>query len=288
MPPSHLDDRDASLSSMTTIETWRLLPFGRLPAGDQAAWTEALLTGVAQTRVPALHWRETSPEALTLGRGQPLTHVDLSACHAAGVPVYRRATGGTAVLSGPDLLGLDIALPAGHRLSPANVAESYRWLGEALAAGLRALGVAAETVSPQAARAQAASLEPDDPVRRACFATLSPYEVTVAERKLAGLAQLRRGGAVLLQAGILMRWNAERLASLLAVPPELRARSVHALHDRAIGLDEVALGLEREDLIAQLTTAIAKRADADQRVDEWSAEERAGFQQALAQFEPIA
>ncbi len=269
-------------------EIWRRLPFSRLPASEQAAWSEALRAGAAQTRVPALRWREAEAEALSLGRNQPLSDLNLDACHAAGVHVYRRATGGTAVLGGPDLLGLDVALPASHRLALANVAESYRWLGEALAAGLRELGIAAEAVNPEAARVQGRSLDADDPVRRACFATLSPYEITVAERKLIGLAQLRRSGAALLQAGILLRWNAERTASLLAIPPELHARSLHALHDRAIGLDEVALALERDELIARLGAAIARAADADLRINEWSDEERSGFEQALAQFAPVA
>jgi lipoate-protein ligase A len=273
---------------MATIETWRRLPFSRLPAGEQSAWTEALLAEVVETRVPALRWRETAPEALSLGRGQPIADVDLNACAVAGVRVYRRATGGTAVLGGRDLLGLDVVLPPGHRLALSNVAESYRWLGEALAAGLRQLHIAAEAVNPQTARTQARTLTPDDPARRACFATLSPYEVAVAGRKLIGLAQARRRGAVLLQGAVLLRWDAERLAVLLAIPVERRAATVHALHDRAIGLDEVALPLERDELIARLTDAIATAADADIRVDEWSDEERDRFARALPQFAPIA
>jgi lipoate-protein ligase A len=269
---------------MASSETWRLLPFSRLPAGEQMAWAEAMLANV---RAPALRWRRIEPEALVLGRRQAETEADLAACHAAGLCVYRRSTGGTAVLSGPDLLGLDIALPAGHRLALPNVTESYRWLGEALASGLRALGVVAEPVSPATARSQDPMIAPNDPIRLACFAILSPYEVTVSGRKLIGLAQARRHAGSLLQAGILLRWDAERLAELLTIPPNRRESIAHALRDRAIGLDEIGLNLGDDSLMDHLNESIARAAGATLTPDGWSAAERAGYEQSRPGFAPI-
>ena len=100
---------------------------------EQLARPEAMLAALTG---PALRWWQALPEALVLGRGQPLAAVDLEACRATGVRVFRRSTGGTAVLCGPQVLNLNVVLPAGHPLALADVTRSYRWLGEALVAGL--------------------------------------------------------------------------------------------------------------------------------------------------------
>lgn len=242
---------------------------------------------LAHATAPALRWRQMEPEALVLGYRQPESAADPVACRAAGVRVYRRTSGGTAVLSGRDLLAVDIVLPAGHRLALSNVTESYRWLGEALAAGLRSLGIAADAVSPAEARVQARSIAQDDPLRLACYALLSPYEVVVGGRKLIGLAQVRRRSGSLLQAGLLLRWNAERLAGLLTIPAGQRERVAHMLHDRAIGLDEIGLGLDDEELIAHLTVAIGAAGGAELAPEEWNDEERASYERARPGLGPI-
>ena len=75
---------------------------------------------------------------------------------AEGVEVLRRSSGGGPVLWDAGLLALDVVLPRGHRLAPDDVVEGYRWLGEALADALRALGVPdVEVVAVERARAAA-------------------------------------------------------------------------------------------------------------------------------------
>jgi len=212
-----------------------------------------------------------------IGHGQRLESVDLEACRAAGIGIYRRATGGTAVLSGPDLLGLDLVLPAGHPLALADVTRSYAWLGEALAAGLRDLGVDAKPVAPEAARAQLSAVPAGDPLRLVCYATLSPYEVAAGGRKLVGLAQARRRVGVLLQAGVLLRWQPERLVPLLAVAPELRNRIVEDLRSRAAGLDELGIEGDPEQFAEHLSRAIAHTAGADLVPSIWSEAELASL-----------
>lgn len=265
---------------MTTREAWRLLPFTRLPADEQMAWAAAMLSAVT---APALRWRQTVPEALILGRGQPETSINFDACRAAGCAVYRRATGGTAVLSGPELLGADIVLPPGHPLALADVTQSYRWLGEALAAGLRGLGVPALAVEPEAARAAREALPAGDPLRLACYALPSPYEVVAGGRKLAGLAQARRRSGVLLQAGVLLRWQPERLVPLLAIPVAQQEQTIAALRGRAVGLDELSGSVDRSALVARLTEAIACAAGAAFEQAAWSDAEEAAFREALSQ-----
>lgn len=263
---------------------WRLLPFSCLPATEQMALSEALL---ATVQAPVLRWRQIVPEALVLGHGQRPESVDWQACQAAGVHVYRRATGGTAVLSGPDLLGLDLALPAGHPLALADVTRSYAWLGEALAQGLRSLGVAADAIAPEAARAQAREISKTNPVRLACYGTLSPYEVVAGGRKLAGLAQARRRAGILFQAGVVLRWQPERLVSLLAAPPPQRTNTVAALHARAVGLDQLSGCLDLPALIACLNAAIATASGAVLESGDWTAAESAAATDLQVNYAPL-
>jgi lipoate-protein ligase A len=149
------------------------------------------------------------------------------------------------VLVGPDLLSLDVILPPGHPLAGRDIVEAYRWFGELWAETLQALGLAARTIPPAEARAprtrevlgQAGRLE--HLLRQSCYGAVSPYEVVVNERKVLGLDQVRRRVGFLFQGGLLLRWDAERVASLLAAEPGERAALAAGLAERAAGLDEL-------------------------------------------------
>ena len=160
------------------------------------------------------------PPALVLGSAQSLEDA------VTALDVTRRGTGGGAVLCDAGVLLIDLAVPPGHALAPADVTEAYRPLGELLVAVFADLGVATRTVAVDEARAM------DDArtaaARRACWAGLSPYEVVLPDgRKLAGLAQRRRSGAVLHQIAIPVTTPPARVAEHLvggdALAPYLTA-----------------------------------------------------------------
>ena len=87
---------------------------------------------------------------------------------------------------------------------------------------------------------QEATHEREAVLRRACYGSLSPYEVVVGQRKVVGLDMIRRRKSSLLQAGILLRWETETLAQLLGHSPEEQAILREGLLERAIGLDTLA------------------------------------------------
>jgi lipoate-protein ligase A len=132
------------------------------------------------------------------------------------------------VLCDAGLLEVDVALPPGHPLQEPDVAESYRPLGAAWAAALRSAGVACRLVDVEEARV-------DDAARRAvarqvCWAGLSPYEVlTPGGSKLVGLSQRRRGGAVLVQCGVLLRGDPARVLDLVRLGADERRAGRRAL-----------------------------------------------------------
>jgi len=221
---------------------------GELTIADQQvhiARSEHLLSTMEPESTPLLFWSQAEPAALVLGFSQQESILNCQAVARERIPVYQRRAGGTAVLVGPELLGLDVILPAGHPLVLPDLVESYRWLGETWVRALRLLGVETRAIAPHEAREQRALarrpalLARETVVGRACYASNSPYEVVVGQRKLVGLDMIRRRNGSLLQAGLLLHWNAERLARLLGHTPAEHELLRTTLPERAVGLDEL-------------------------------------------------
>lgn len=220
-----------------------------LTIADQLAHierSEQLLASTAPGSPPVLYWSQAKSEALVLGFSQQETILNPQAVIEAAIPVYHRRAGGTAVLVGPHLLGLDVVLPADHPLVLADLVESYRWLGETWVRALRLLGVETRAIPPDEAHAaralarQEENRERETVLRRACYASNSPYEVVAGTRKVVGLDMIRRRNGSLLQAGVLLHWDGEKLTRLLAHSPAEQALLRRTFPERVVGLDELA------------------------------------------------
>jgi lipoate---protein ligase len=212
-------------------EQWRLLPFSRAASSRHVALSDVLARFATE---PSVWWHAAERPTLLLGAGQSEHGIG-----ASPIGITRRHSGGTAVLATPNVLGLDVLLPRGHRLAIPDVVEGYRWFGECWAETVRRLGLDAHVVG--VAEARAAPAPPADlatAVRLACFGTLSPYEVVVGGRKLIGLAQVRRRNVVL-QSGLHFTFDAAALARRLA--PERAPELARELSLRATGLAESGL-----------------------------------------------
>ncbi len=227
---------------MTNCDTWRLLPFSDAPMGRQLALSEGMLAALAETGVPSLRWYIPAERALVLGNGQPADASDRAALSAQSTALYKRPSGGTAVLVDETLLSLDIALPHTHPLATTDVVRAYEWVGELWAAALRRLGATDARALPTPDVRAIPALERDDPLRLACYGTLSPWEVVsgAEPRKLVGLCQVRRRPGTLYQIGVYLRFDAAALSALLTPPPSGRDTLTARLSHAAIGLDEAA------------------------------------------------
>jgi lipoate-protein ligase A len=81
------------------------------------------------------------------------------------------------------------------------------------------------------------------PSSAACFDAPASYELTVGGRKLVGSSQTRRAGVLLQHGAIPLSPHADRLAGLLAHPPDDLGHKMIALDQalgRAAGFDELA------------------------------------------------
>lgn len=228
-----------------SVHKWRVLPLTIAPQQYHIDLSEQLLAAASPEAPATLYWSQAEPAGLVLGFAQKPGILN-PAPTAQQFPIYHRHAGGTAVLVGPGLLSLDAVLPAGHPLILPDIVESYRWLGTLWVETLGHLGVETRIVSPREAHAQRDILkqaelrERESILTRACFGTLSPYEVVAGQRKVVGLDMIRRRAGSLLQAGLLLHWDIEPLVELLGHAPEEQAILLAGLPERAVGLDTLA------------------------------------------------
>ncbi|HEX5569880.1 MAG TPA: hypothetical protein VFX31_00740 [Ktedonobacterales bacterium] len=245
-----------------SADLWRRLPFSDAPMGRQLALSEGMLAALDETSAPALRWYLPAERALVLGNGQSPAIADPAALDRQATALYKRASGGTAVLVDAALISLDLALPHTHPLATSDVVRAYQWIGELWAEALRSLGVADARALPTTDVRALPPLAKDDPLRLACYGALSPWEVVIREppRKLVGLCQTRRRPGALYQTGVYLRLDAPALADVLALDPASRAALSASLAHAAAGLDEAtARPLDASAVIAAFERTLASR-----------------------------
>ena len=214
----------------------------------------ACLDDVAAGAAPVLRLYRWSPPALSLGRFQPETDVDVDACRGLGVEVVRRPTGGRALLHGGDLT-YAVAMPrppgaAGH------VDALYRMLAAGLVAGLAELGVAAAIGGDRG---------PAGPV---CFAAAQGADLRVGDRKLCGSAQVQRGAVVLQHGSVLLdRLRFDEL-DVLAPPagesgPDAREETRARLRAKSVTLAELGAPTDPVTVASAVVTGFARTLDVE-------------------------
>lgn len=235
-----------SKDSVAGQSAWTIYPLVIADQQQHIDMSMQLLQTIQPDDAPVLYWSIAKPEGLVLGFSQKLDVLNAESLALHQIPLYHRRAGGTAVHVGPHLLSLDVILPAGHPLLLADVVESYRWFGEAWIAALRLLGIETRLVPPEEAHAHRTLLKQPETrsyellMNRACYGSLSSYEVAVGKQKVVGLDMLRRRGGSLLQAGVVLHWNTTLLAQLLGQTAEEQQLLQTGLLERAIGLDTIA------------------------------------------------
>ncbi len=250
------------------MRNWLIYPLTTADQQQHIEQSEQLLRTVQVGDPATLYWSMAQQSGLVLGFSQKHTIINPTALAAGLIPIYHRRAGGTAVLVGPTLLSIDVILPADHPLHLLDLVESYRWFGEAWMMALSLLGLQARIVTPEEAheqrilRKQPKTMEYELLMNRACYGTLSPYEVVVGQRKVVGLDMIRRKAGSLLQAGVLLHWDTQTLAHLLGHSGEEQELLQKGLLERAAGLDSL---LGREINSKEVITAFERVVISDER-----------------------
>jgi len=147
---------------------------------------------------------------VVLGYAQDPSDVNLEWCRDRRIPVLRRLTGGTGVVYAGDL-AVSLALPQEHPWARGVLGLYSRFL-DALEPALRkAGGDVVRTASPRRASRVRSPI---------CFEDHLSDTLVVGERKVAGCAQTRRGGAVLVHSAVLLDLDAGLYGRVFGVSEE--------------------------------------------------------------------
>ena len=226
---------------------WRLLETGARPGAWNMACDAVLLAAAdGEDFAPTLRLYGWHPPAVSLGYNQPdPSPAEAEMLRARGVDWVRRPTGGRAVYhAGPDAeLTYSLAAPIAAPVLGGGLADAYRWIHEAIAAGLERLGAAVELAPRRPVRGPEEPHERIRPTsRRACFAATVPWEIEVEGRKLVGSAQRRSRRSLLQHGSIPLAGDQALLAEIWpgSLEPE-RTATVSSAVGRAVGFAELAM-----------------------------------------------
>ena len=143
-----------------------------------------------------------SSVALVLGRSQQASASLLERAGEEGIDVVVRAAGGGAVMAGPWMCSHTVLVPPDHAFVRLSLPRSYEAIGDAWRRALGRLGIPTD-IAP---RVRAGLAGVDHAKVWACFASLSCGELAGPDnRKIVGLAQVRRRNGVAICAGLLLR-----------------------------------------------------------------------------------
>jgi lipoyl(octanoyl) transferase len=164
--------------------------------------------------------------------------IEREAVTRLGYDIVRRPTGGRALLHKGDICYM-IAAHKNHHPLFHSLTSTYRAIGTAIADMLKSLGIDL-TDLPTSGTESRRSFNP-------CFAMLSPFEVTVAGKKICGSAQFRSGGFFLQHGSIRVRdnWDSDDLTILWPTGYELEAGKVTSVdyeRDQITAFSEIEAG----------------------------------------------
>ena len=209
---------------------------------------------------PMVRFYEWSVPTLSLGYHQSADVLDDARLQSAGVPWVRRPTGGAAVLHSEELT---YAVVVPDVAGCGGAARAQRLVAQALAQGLRAVGVEAELNE----RGEPLSSLPD---RTSCFVRTSRWEVSAGGRKLVGSAQRKLTRALLQHGSILVGEDHLRIVEFLRLVDEhsretlrnrLRERSTCITHELGHPVSMTSLRHELAEAFVRVFAAARQEVD---------------------------
>lgn len=250
------------------METWRFINTDYNDGFYNMAVDEAMLNSVIKGKSPpAIRFYKWNPPAVTLGYFQRADReIDQELCHAKGIHVVRRLTGGRAILHDKELT-YSIAISEKEKQVSGSIIESYLKISRALVKGLGGFGIEVEMMARPCKEKGSA----------ACFDAPSWHEIVWQGRKLVGSAQTRKQGCLLQHGSIPMALDVELLFNLLKISNnQAKQRLKENFRKKAVALEEI-LGKEIDcwDLAKALAEGFSQTFNIHVRWDALTSEEEA-------------
>lgn len=186
-----------------------MLDTGTRSAAENMALDEVLLELRSEGKIlNTLRFLQFSHPTALIGHHQSVEEeVRLDYCQARKIEINRRLTGGGALYWGRSELGWEIYVSKGHPAIPSGVEDLYRKMGEALANGLRRLGLKAH-------------FRPRN-------------DVEVRGRKISGMGGTELSGAILFQGTLLVDFDVDEMLRTLRIPTEkLQDKEIQSVKER--------------------------------------------------------
>lgn len=241
---------------------WRVIDTGLRPAAENIALNRALLEARQQELIPdTLRFLRFQPCALVGYHQSVEQELNVDYCHAHGIAIQRRITGGGAIYFDDTQIGWELYL---HRraLGTADMLEIARRICTLAAAGISRLGVEAR-------------FRPRN-------------DIEVDGRKISGTGGAFDGDAILYQGTLLIDFNVEHMLRALRVPIEkLSDKAIASARERVANLKEL-LGRTPAlaDVHAHLMQAFADGFGVDfERADALTPAEDRRYREALAEID---
>ena len=200
----------------------------------------------ADTLTRRLRILHATNRGVVLGSAQPDNDIDGPRARSAGLEVVRRRTGGGAVLVGPgQVLWIDVIVPRGDELWQDDVGQAFWWLGDLWVEALARAGRGG-------AQVWRGGLQRRVWTRLVCFAALGPGEVTIANRKVVGMAQRRTRRGALFQCALPIVWDPVPLLDVLVLSDHQRRLAATELAGVAMGVGAEVASAARAALVDRL------------------------------------
>lgn len=240
---------------------WRVIDTGLRPAAENIALNRALLEARQQELIPdTLRFLRFQPCALVGYHQSVEQELNVDYCHAHGIAIQRRITGGGAIYFDDTQIGWELYL---HRraLGTADMLEIARRICTLAAAGISRLGVEAR-------------FRPRN-------------DIEVDGRKISGTGGAFDGDAILYQGTLLVDFDIERMLRALRVPIEkLSDKAIASARERVANLTELLGRTPPPDEVkTRLTRAFAEGFGVDFHSADLSSAEDRKYREALAEID---
>lgn len=189
---------------MHTI-TARLVPYRCASGCENMAADEYLIAWYERTRRPVLRIYGWEPPAISLGRYQDASCLNLDACRSDSVAIVRRITGGGSIFHCGEVT---YSLACGERdigASAVSVKDSFGVLNRFIIEAYRIMGLDASYAKDGPSRG------PHGRSPQFCFSGSEEYDIVIQGKKIGGNAQRRTDGIIFQHGSIPLTIDAPRI-----------------------------------------------------------------------------
>jgi lipoate-protein ligase A len=220
----------------------RLLNMGANPAAMNMAIDEAILLAQQAQPNPTLRFYEWSSPALSFGYFQDIaSEVDVAACHADGIELVKRMTGGGTVVHGWELT-YTLILPRGA--GEMNISDAYHVIGQSLVKAFQRLGIPAQCY--------ATCTEPAQTAQNICLTNPAEHDVMSDNKKLAGVSVRRNRNGIMFQGYISLEIPPSSILARVSKDPAVQ----EMLREKSTAINTDGRSIPRSALIQAISETL--------------------------------